>query len=141
MPILSSLGIAYLAFAFVMTMAGRFPEFGKIFPAWLFDAFNPNDKTNLAPYRILHFIVLAGFVTRFMPRHWHGLQWTILQPAIKCGEQSLAVFCVGVFLSFAGHFALMTGSGSLQRRISVSVGRHRHHDPRRLHDLMVEAAG
>jgi hypothetical protein len=120
-PILSYLGIAYLVFAAVMTMAGRFPEFGKMFPGWLFDAFNPNDKTNLAPYRLLHFVVLTFFVTRFVPKHWHGLQWNILQPAIKCGEQSLAVFCVGVFLSFAGHFALMTGSGSLQSQIFVSA--------------------
>ncbi len=120
-PILSCLGIAYLVFALVMTMAGRFPEFGKMFPEWLFDAFNPNDKTNLAPYRVLHFVVLTCFVTQFVPKHWHGLQWTILQPAIKCGEQSLAVFCVGVFLSFAGHFALMTGSGSLQSQIFVSA--------------------
>jgi hypothetical protein len=120
-PILSCFGIAYLVFALVMTMAGRFPEFGKMFPGWLFDAFNPNDKTNLAPYRVLHFIVLAFFVTRFVPRDWRGLQWNLFQPAIKCGEQSLAVFCVGVFLSFAGHFALMTGSGSLQSQIFVSA--------------------
>jgi hypothetical protein len=121
MSILSYLGVAYLAFAFVMTMAGHFPQFGKMFPVWLFDAFNPNDKTNLAPYRILHFIVLAWFVTRLVPRDWHGLQWKVLQPAIACGQQSLAVFCVGVFLSFAGHFALITGSGSLTAQISVSA--------------------
>jgi hypothetical protein len=121
LPILPYLGIVYLVFALVMTMAGHFPQFGKMFPGWLFDAFNPNDKTNLAPYRILHFVVLAYFVTRFVPKHWHGLQWKIFQPAVKCGEQSLAVFCIGVFLSFAGHFALMTGSGSLMAQIFVSA--------------------
>ncbi|MGZ3009280.1 OpgC domain-containing protein, partial [Pseudomonas aeruginosa] len=42
---------AYLAFALVMTMAGRFPALGGMMPEWLFSAFNPNDKTNLAPYR------------------------------------------------------------------------------------------
>jgi hypothetical protein len=120
-PIWSCCGIAYLVFAFVMTMAGHFPEFGKMLPGWLFDAFNPNDKTNLAPYRILHFIVLAFFATRFVPKHWRGLQWKIFQPAVKCGEQSLAVFCVGVFLSFAGHFALMTSSDSLMAQIFVSA--------------------
>jgi hypothetical protein len=121
LPILPYLGIVYLVFALVMTMAGHFPQLGKMFPGWLFDAFNPNDKTNLAPYRILHFVVLAYFVTRFVPKHWHGLQWKIFQPAVKCGEQSLAVFCIGVFLSFAGHFALMTGSGSLMAQIFVSA--------------------
>src|SRR6202020_1569020 len=95
------LGIAILVFAFVMTMAGNFPEFGRIFPGWLFNAFNPNDRENLAPYRILHFIVLAIFVTRWVPANWRGLEWPIFKPFILCGQQSLAVFCVGVFRSFA----------------------------------------
>jgi len=41
------LGSAYLVFALVMTMAGRFPELAHMMPAWLVDAFNRNDKTNL----------------------------------------------------------------------------------------------
>ena len=114
-------GIAYLAFALVMTMAGRFPAFGKMFPTWLFDAFNPNDKTNLAPYRVLHFIVMAYVVTRFVPKDWRGLEWQIFKPIITCGQQSLAAFCVGVLLSFVGHFALMTSSGSLLAQLFVSA--------------------
>ena len=121
MPTLFNLGIAYLALALVVTMAGRFPEFGKMFPNWLFDAFNPSDKTNLAPYRLLHFIVLAFIVTRLVPKDWPYLQWKIWQPFIKCGEQSLAVFCAGVFLSFIGHFALTISSGSLPAQMVVSV--------------------
>jgi len=113
--------IAYLIFALAMTMAGRFPEFGKLFPAWLLDAFNPNDKTNLAPYRLLHFIVVAFLVTRLVPKDWRGLKWPIFRPAIKCGEQSLAVFCVGVFLSFIGHFELMLSSGSVMAQLLVSA--------------------
>jgi hypothetical protein len=120
-PALLYAGIAYLVFALAMTMAGRFPEFGGLFPAWLVDAFNPNDKTNLAPYRVLHFIVMAFFVARFMPKHWRGLEWPVFQPAIKCGQQSLAVFCVGVFLSFVGHFALITSSVSLMAQVLVSA--------------------
>jgi hypothetical protein len=120
-PVLLYSGIAYLVFALVMTMAGRYPELGKMFPGWLFDAFNPNDKTNLAPYRVLHFIVLASLVTRFVPKDWRGLEWPIFGPAIKCGQQSLAVFCVGVFLSFVGHLTLMTSSDSLIAQIFVSA--------------------
>jgi hypothetical protein len=120
-PTLLYLGIAYLVFALVMTMAGRFPQLGNLFPRWLFDAFNPNDKENLAPYRVLHFAVVVFMVMRLVPKDWHGLEWQILQPAIKCGQQSLAVFCVGVFLSFAGHFALTISSGSLAAQIFVSA--------------------
>jgi hypothetical protein len=120
-PVLPYLGIAYLGFALVMTMAGRFPEFGKMFPGWLFDAFNPNDKVNLAPYRVLHSMVLAFFVMRYLPKDWRGLQSPILRPIVKCGEHSVPVFCAGVFLSFFGHFALMLSSGSLMVQIFVSV--------------------
>jgi hypothetical protein len=121
LPILRYLGIAYLGFALVMTLAGRFPELGRMFPTWLFDAFNPNDRTNLAPYRFLHFIALAFFVTRFVSKDWRGLEWPVFEPVIKCGQQSVAVFCVGVFLSFAGHFALMISSDSPLAQIFVSI--------------------
>jgi hypothetical protein len=120
-PTLLYSGIAYLVFALVMTMAGRFPELGNLFPRWLFDDFNPNDKENLAPYRVWHLAVVVFMVMRFVPRDWPGLEWQIFQPAIKCGQQSLAVFCVGVFLSFAGHFALTISSGSLAAQIFVSA--------------------
>jgi len=120
-PWLLYLGIAYLIFALVMTMAGRFPDFGNLFPKWLYDIFNPNDKTNLAPYRVLHFVIIAFFVTRFVPKDWRGLEWKIFDPVVKCGQQSLAVFCVGVFLSFVGHFELMMSSGSLFAQILISV--------------------
>ncbi len=113
--------IAYLIFALVMTMAGKFPDFGALFPHWLYDTFNPNDKTNLAPYRFVHFAVIVILVIRFVPKDWSGLQWRIFDPVIVCGQQSLAVFCVGVFLSFVGHFELMLSSGSLFAQIFVSM--------------------
>ena len=113
--------IAYLILGLVMTMAGRFPDFGAMFPHWLYSTFNPNDKTNLAPYRFIHFVVIVIMVIRFVPKDWPGLEWRVFDPLIVCGQQSLAVFCVGVFLSFVGHFELMMSSGSLFAQIFVSV--------------------
>ncbi|WP_454628703.1 OpgC domain-containing protein [Bradyrhizobium cenepequi] len=113
--------IAYLIFALIMTMAGRFSDFGAMFPDWLYSAFNPNDKTNLAPYRFIHFAVIVILVIRFIPKDWSALEWRVFDPLIVCGQQSLAVFCVGVFLSFVGHFELSMSSGSLFAQIFVSV--------------------
>ncbi|MEH2497992.1 hypothetical protein V1294_004471 [Bradyrhizobium sp. AZCC 1678] len=113
--------IAYMILALVMTMAGKFPAFGELFPHWLYSTFNPNDKTNLAPYRFLHFVVIVILVIRFVPKEWPGLEWRIFDPLVVCGQQSLAVFCVGVFLSFVGHFMLSLSSGSLLVQILVSV--------------------
>ncbi|WP_439375410.1 OpgC domain-containing protein [Bradyrhizobium sp. DASA03120] len=120
-PVTLWLCLGYLLFALVMTMAGRFPSFGGMFPEWLFSAFNPNDKTNLAPYRFLHFVVIVILVIRFVPKDWPGLEWKVFDPLIVCGQQSLAVFCVGVFLSFVGHFELSMSSGSLFAQLFVSI--------------------
>lgn len=115
------LGSAYLLFALVMTMAARFDELRSLIPPEIYGAFNPNDKTNLAPYRLLHFVVFAFFVVRLLPRDWPGLKWRIFRPAIKCGQQSLEVFCFGIFLSFAAHFVLVEISGAIWMQIVVSI--------------------
>jgi hypothetical protein len=120
-PVLLYSGIAYLGFAAVMTLAGRLPQFAELFPTWLIDAFNPRDKANLDPYRLLHFSIVALFATRLVPKHWSGLGWQVVKPIIKCGQQALAVFCVGVFLSFAGHLILITSSDSILMQVLVSA--------------------
>jgi len=114
-------GAAYLIFSLAMTTAGRVPELADVIPRWLFEVFSPNDKTNLAPYRVVHFVIIAFLVTRFVPRNWKGLKLKILQPVITCGQQSLKVFCVGLFLSFAAHFVLEIGSKSVWAQMLVSV--------------------
>jgi hypothetical protein len=115
------LGGAYLIFALIMTLAGWVPELRAILPDWLYDAFNPNDKTNLAPYRFFHLAIIVLLVTRFLPRDWPGLEWRIFRPAILCGQQSLQTFCTGVFLSFAAYFVLVEVSNTIWMQILVNV--------------------
>jgi hypothetical protein len=113
-------GSAYLLFALVMTFAGRFESIHALIPEWLYSTFNPNDKTNLAPYRVIHFVIIAFLITRFVPRDWKALEWKWFEPAIVCGQQSLEVFCCGVFLAFVAHFMLILHPGILMQ-IFVSV--------------------
>jgi hypothetical protein len=115
------LGAAYLIFALIMTLAGWVPQLRAVLPDWLYDAFNPNDKTNLAPYRVLHLAVIVMLVTRFLPRDWPGLHWRIFKPAILCGQQSLQTFCVGIFLSFVGYFVLIEISDAIWMQILVNI--------------------
>jgi hypothetical protein len=84
------------------------------------DVFGPNDRENLAPHRVLHFLALAFLFTYMVPRDWSGFRWQMLQPVIKCGQEWLAIFCAGVFLSFAGHLVLITGPDSLAMQVLVS---------------------
>jgi hypothetical protein len=120
-PALRAVAMVYLLFALAIVSSGNIPLLGEMIPASLVDTFLPNDKENIAPYRILHFLTLTFLFTLLVPRGWVHLRSLALQPVIKCGEEWLAVFCAGVFLSFAAHLILITGPDSLMRQIVVSV--------------------
>ena len=115
------LSIGFAIFALLLTLSERIPELQNLFPAVVVEAFVPNDKTNLAPYRVLHLASLALLVVRFMPIDWPGLNWPLFRPMIKCGQQSLAVFCLGVFLSFVAHLALNAISDGVLAQLFVGV--------------------
>jgi hypothetical protein len=57
----------------------------------------------------------------FIPRDWPYLTSKYLRPAIICGQHSLEIFCFGVFLAFAAHFAKVEISGGVAMQIVVSV--------------------
>lgn len=109
----------YLCIALAVTVAGKFPQ-TAIAPDLLRDLFGADDRESLAPHRLLHFLVLAFLFTYMVPRNWSGFRWPALQPAIKCGQEWLAVFCAGVFLSFAGHLVLVNSPDSLAVQALVS---------------------
>jgi hypothetical protein len=115
------LGLAFLLFAAVMTLSGLIPELQKLLPGVLFEAFNPNDKTNLAPYRFLHLAILITLGARFIPIDAPGLRAAIWKPLIKCGQQSLEVFAVGIYLSFIGNFVLEMISDGIVAQLLVGA--------------------
>jgi hypothetical protein len=115
------LAIAYIIFAFVVTIAIRAPDLGGLIPHWMLEPFDPNDKTNLAPYRVVHLIALAVVVTRFLPVDSPILQWRSLAPLIQCGRHSLPVFCLGIVLSFCAHAAIELSLNSLWVQIFVGA--------------------
>jgi hypothetical protein len=119
LAILRAAAWLYLLLALVVTVAGKFPQ-AAIVPDLLRDLFGPNDRENLTPHRVLHFLALALLFSYMVPRDWSGFRWPTLQPVIKCGEEWLAVFCAGVFLSFAGHLVLITGPDSVVMQVLVS---------------------
>lgn len=125
-PVLRTRPVFYLAagfivFAFVVTMAAHSAGLGNLLPHWILQPFDPNDKTNLAPYRVVHLIAVAIVVTRFLAADSPILQWRLSAPAIKCGQNSLEVFCIGVVLSFCAHAAIETGLNSLWVQIFVGT--------------------
>ena len=124
-PILQSnltlaLAVLYLGFAFVVALSWHLPEL-TIVPHSLEHLIYPIDKTNLDVLRFAHFLALAILTVRFVPRTSPMLNSPLLYPAILCGQHSLEVFCLGVFLAFAGHFALVEISGAFWMQVVISV--------------------
>ena len=119
--VLRQLALAYLVFALLVTMAEKIPQLSALMPDVLLNPFSPDDRENLPPYRVLHLLALVFIASRWLPPDWAGLRAKALQPLLTCGEEWLPCFCVGVFLSFAGHFVLITSSNSLSVQILVSV--------------------
>ena len=104
-----------------MTTAIQSPDLGGLVPRWILQPFDPNDKTNLAPYRVLHFIALAVVVNRFLPVDSPILQWRALAPLVQCGRKSLQVFCTGIVLSFCAHAAIELSLNALWVQIAVGA--------------------
>ena len=44
-----------------------------------------------------------------------------LRPLVLCGQHSLEIFCLGVFLAFAGHFVLAEVAGGAWMHFAISV--------------------
>jgi hypothetical protein len=110
----------YLLFAFTIAMSWYLPQITLV-PTWLEELIYPIDKTNLDVLRFAHFLALAVLTVRFVPRTWPMLNSWGLYPAILCGQHSLEIFCFGVFLSFAAHFALVEISGAIWMQVLISI--------------------
>ncbi len=116
-----ALAILYLAFSFSVVLGWHIHALEKFLPDTLSKLLYPIDKSDLAIVRLLHFFALAVVAARLVPRDWHGLSQPWMIAIIRCGENSLAIYCLSVLLSFIGHVALEEISGSIAMQIGVSL--------------------
>jgi len=117
-----AIAIAYLVVAFYVTLSWSLPAvMSPRVAQWLEDVIYPIDKPNLDVLRFAHFLALAAVTVWLIPRTWPPLTSRALYPAILCGQHSLEIFCLGVFLSFAGHFALVEISSAIWMQIVISI--------------------
>ena len=111
----------YLAASFFVTLTWHIPQLSFLLPKRLEQWMYPISKTDLDVLRFAHFLALAALTVRFLPRDWSGLKSPWLRPLILCGQHSLEIFCLGVFLAFAGHFVLAEISGGAGLHFLISV--------------------
>ena len=113
--------VAYLLAAFWVTLTWYIPQIHHLLPRFIEQWMYPINKTDLDVLRFAHFLALAALTVRFLKKDWPGLKSPWLRPMILCGQHSLEIFCIGVFLAFAGHFLLAEVAGGPWMHLMVSL--------------------
>lgn len=124
-PILQSrtpmvLAIACLAFSLVVALSWQFKAVGGLIPDAVTKLIYPIYKSHLAPLRLAHFLSLAVVVSRLTPPEWHGPIRPLMMAMIRCGENSLSIYCLGVLLAFLAHVVMVEVSGSFAMQFALS---------------------
>jgi hypothetical protein len=119
--LVAGIAIAFLVLALLIVMTWYFPRYVFLIPKRVQDWMYPIDKNNLDLLRFLHFLALAIVTVHFIPMDWPGLKSRWLKPMILCGQHSLEIFCLGILLSFIGHFVTSEVSRAVGIQILISV--------------------
>jgi hypothetical protein len=120
-PIVLAIAAAWILFAFVIVMTWHAAWLEALIPKWMIKAIYPIDKTDLDMLRYTHFLALATIVTYLVPRNWSLLRTAWVRPLLLCGQNSLPIFCLGVFLSFSAHWILTQYSKAVVAQLLVSA--------------------
>ncbi len=115
------LALLYLAFSLAITLSWQIEAFKGFIPDGISKLIYPIYKSHLAPVRLVHFLALALVVVRLTPRHWSGLPKPVIAAMIRCGENSLAIYCFSILLSFIGFAILTQVSGTFAMQAAVSI--------------------
>lgn len=79
------------------------------------------DKTGLDPSRLLSILSLTWLVARIVPRSAAGLGGRAAAPLVLLGQNSLPVFCSGIFFGFLARLGLETDDGGAMQ-LAVNAG-------------------
>ena len=116
------LAVLYLLFSLVIALSWRIKPLEALIPEALANLAYPLDKSNLDPLRLLHFLAIAVLAAWLVPRNWPWLTTPVMRGAIRCGQNSLPIYCLGILLAFASHTTLLHISDGLAMQITLSLG-------------------
>jgi hypothetical protein len=97
-------------------------DFFDAVPAWAVQfVWLIGDKVTLGPLRLLNFLALAHVTVTVLRKDHPLFRSAFAEPVILCGQHSLNIFCLGIFLSFLGHFLLVEISQAIPMHVTVSA--------------------
>lgn len=115
------LALLYLALSLPIALSWEIKSLEEFIPDAVSKLIYPIYKSHLAPLRLLHFFALAILISRLTQPNWNGLMRPWMVALIRCGENSLPIFCLGVLLSFMGLVILTDFSSSIAMQIIISI--------------------
>lgn len=107
-PLLTASAVVYILAAAFVTLGWYFTSLANLLPDVIGRLIYPVDKTSFDPLRLFHFLAVAYLVARVTQpaaaflTHWYA------RPLRRCGEHSLAIFCLGTYLAFVGYVVVDT---------------------------------
>jgi hypothetical protein len=114
--------VPFLLFSLVIALSLRVKPLEALIPQAMAKLLYPLDKSNLDPLRLLHFLALAVLAAWLVPCNWRGLMSPLMRGAIRCGQNSLPIYCLGVLLALASHVVLLDISDGHAMQIALSLG-------------------
>ncbi|HXG11794.1 MAG TPA: OpgC domain-containing protein [Gemmataceae bacterium] len=87
---------------------------------FLHQYFPLTEKRNLQPLRLVHFALLVYLCWAVVPRASRFWQNRLGQAVIRCGQNTLAVFCFGVVLTNLANLVLATYGHSLAWQLAAN---------------------
>ena len=116
------LAVLYLFCSLIVALSWHIKPLEALIPQTLAQLHDTLDKSNLAPLRLLHFLAVAVLAAWCVPRDWRMLKTPVMRSAIRCGQNSLPIYCLGVLLAFISQMALLNVSNGLAMQIALSIG-------------------
>ncbi|MCC7427877.1 MAG: OpgC domain-containing protein [Alphaproteobacteria bacterium] len=113
--------IAYVVFAFFAMLAWQVDDLAAMVPRRVAAFLFREEKSNLGPKRLLHFLSLAYLTARYVPRDAAWLRTAAASPLALAGQHALPVFCLGIFLSYAGRLVFGHFSASPATQMLVNA--------------------
>jgi hypothetical protein len=115
------LALLYLAISLLVALSWQIRSIEGFIPAAISKLIYPIYKSDLAPLRLLHFLALALVVSHVTRPDWRGLMKPAVKAMIRCGENSLEIYCLSVLLSFVAALIVADISGSFAMHAAVGI--------------------
>jgi hypothetical protein len=117
LPVAATIAAAGFVIKLSWTVHGVWDPFPGLFLKELW----PVNKSNLSPIRLVPFFAMVVVIATVVRRDAVILRSAAAKPLVRCGQQSLEVFCLGILLSALGHFVLSEYNSTIPVQLAVNL--------------------